>query len=101
MKYHKEVRMLNREKLDVKIKQRSNLFNWRGQFTPELVEYLLDEFSIRGDVILDPFSGSGTVLQEALKKDLSVYGFEINPGGIFDVPRGTNHYSRIAHRFSD
>jgi DNA modification methylase len=79
MKYHKENRVLNREKLDVRIKQRSNIFNWRGQFTPELVEYFLDEFSKPDDVILDPFSGSGTVLQEAVKKDLPVYGFEINP----------------------
>jgi len=71
--------MLRREKLDVKIKQRANIFNWRGQFTPELVEYLLDEFSAPDNVILDPFSGSGTVLQEALKKDLHAYGFEINP----------------------
>lgn len=71
--------MLNREKLDVKDKQRSNVFNWRGQFTPELIEYLLHQFAKPGDVVIDPFSGSGTVLQESLKKDLSTYGFEINP----------------------
>ncbi len=71
--------ILNKERLNVTNKQRSNLFNWRGQFTPELVEYLLNEFAKPGDVIIDPFSGSGTVLQESLKKDLNVYGFEINP----------------------
>lgn len=28
---------LDQEKLDVRIKTRSNPFNWRGQFTPELI----------------------------------------------------------------
>src|SRR5205085_10239019 len=60
-------------------KKRSNIFNWRGQFTPEFVEYLLKTFTKTGDHILDPFSGSGTVLQEAARLDLAATGFEINP----------------------
>lgn len=71
--------MLVADKLNVKKKIRSNLFNWRGQFTPQLVEYLLNEFSEAKDVILDPFAGSGTVLQESAKMDLDAYGCEINP----------------------
>lgn len=71
--------ILEQEKLDVAAKKRSNLFNWRGQFTPEFVEYLLQTFTKRGDYILDPFSGSGTVLQESARLDLAATGFEINP----------------------
>lgn len=71
--------ILTQTKLDVTDKKRSNLFNWRGQFTPEFVEYLLQEFSKSGDFIFDPFSGSGTVLLEASKLNLKVTGFEINP----------------------
>ena len=37
------VRTLDRQKLDVVNKTRSNIFGWRGQFTPEFVAYLLDE----------------------------------------------------------
>jgi DNA modification methylase len=69
----------NQEKLDVKFKTRSNPFNWRGQFTPEFIEYILTNFSKPGDLIFDPFSGSGTVLAEAARKDLQCYGYEINP----------------------
>src|SRR5690606_6243797 len=67
------------QKLDVKEKNSSNFFNWRGQFTPQFVEYLLNNFSKKGTRVLDPFSGSGTVLYESAKKDYECYGYEINP----------------------
>jgi DNA modification methylase len=70
---------LLQDKLDVSTKKRSNLFNWRGQFTPEFVEYILQNFTKKGDFVLDPFSGSGTVLQEASKLHLKATGIEINP----------------------
>jgi DNA modification methylase len=70
---------LAQEKLDVVMKKRSNLFNWRGQFTPEFVEYILQNFTREGDFILDPFSGSGTVLREAAWLGLQAVGIEINP----------------------
>ncbi|MCX6251878.1 MAG: DNA methyltransferase [Bacteroidetes bacterium] len=66
------------DRLDVKQKKRSNLFNWRGQFTPEFVEYLLEMFANPHSHVLDPFSGSGTVLQECARMNLQACGFEIN-----------------------
>lgn len=71
--------ILAQDKLNVATKKRSNLFNWRGQFTPEFVEYILQTFTNKGDFVLDPFSGSGTVLQEAARLDLKATGIEINP----------------------
>jgi len=65
--------------LDIEDKQRSNLFAWRGQFSPQLIECLLDAYCPRDAVILDPFAGSGTVLYEAAQKGMQAYGFEINP----------------------
>lgn len=70
---------LLQHKLDVTDKSRSNLFNWRAQFTPQFVDYILDNFAKAGYVVIDPFAGSGTVLQECSAKDLSCHGFEINP----------------------
>lgn len=70
---------LSQDKLNVTAKKRSNLFNWRGQFTPEFVEYILQTFTKQGDFVLDPFSGSGTVLQEAARLNLRATGLEINP----------------------
>jgi DNA modification methylase len=70
---------LNQAKLNVVDKTRSNIFNWRGQFTPEFVEYLLDSFAHDTDTTFDPFCGSGTVLLESARRNLSSIGFEINP----------------------
>jgi len=70
---------LVQDKLNVTTKKRSNLFNWRGQFTPEFVEYILQTFTKKGDFVLDPFSGSGTVLLEASRLDIKATGIEINP----------------------
>ena len=65
--------------LNIESKNRSNLFAWRGQFSPQLIECLLDAYCLPGSVVLDPFVGSGTVLFEAASKSLSAFGFEINP----------------------
>ncbi len=89
--------VLLQEKLDVIQKTRANIFNWRGQFTPQLIEYLLNHYSKSGDVIADPFAGSGTVLLESIGKDVSCFGFEINPAAyamskfysIANLERGT------------
>jgi hypothetical protein len=73
------VRTLDRQKLDVTNKTRSNIFGWRGQFTPEFVAYLLDEANGSTGLVIDPFCGSGTVLQECAIRNRAAHGFEINP----------------------
>ena len=65
--------------LNIEDKSRSNLFAWRGQFSPQLIETLIDAYCPRNATILDPFAGSGTVLYEASRMGLSAYGFELNP----------------------
>lgn len=65
--------------LDIEEKNRSNLFAWRGQFSPQLIECLLDAYCLPDSTLLDPFAGSGTVLYEAAAMSLSAFGFEINP----------------------
>ena len=44
--------VLEQAKLNVINKSRSSIFNWRGQFTPQFVEYILQKFSSEGDVIV-------------------------------------------------
>lgn len=65
--------------LNIEDKNRSNIFAWRGQFSPQLVECLLDSYCLPGSVVLDPFAGSGTVLLEAATMSLPAFGFEVNP----------------------
>lgn len=73
------VTRLEQAKLDVSRKTRANLFNWRGQFTPELIDYLLECYASPGAIVADPFAGSGTVLFECARRRLDTQGFEINP----------------------
>jgi len=70
---------LDQNKLNVSAKTRSNIFNWRGQFTPEFVEYIITTFGAKARSILDPFCGSGTVLLESARLGIVVTGFEVNP----------------------
>jgi SAM-dependent methyltransferase len=65
--------------LNIEEKHRANLFAWRGQFSPQLIECLLDAYCPIESIILDPFAGSGTVLYEAAMKSMQAFGFEINP----------------------
>lgn len=65
--------------LNAEDKDRANLFAWRGQFTPELVDALLDEYGPTKGCVLDPFVGSGTVLIESARHGLAAIGAEINP----------------------
>jgi DNA modification methylase len=67
------------ELLNITEKKRSNLFSWRGQFSPQLIEAIFEAYCLPNSVVLDPFLGSGTVLLEAGAFSLEAYGVEINP----------------------
>lgn len=74
-----DTKTISSARLDIVDKTRSNLFAWNGQFSPLLVQALLEAYSKRGDHVADPFLGSGTVLIEAGRQKLSAFGSEINP----------------------
>jgi len=70
---------LKKEMVDISDKKRSNLFTWRGQFSPQLIEALIENYASEDDVLYDPFCGSGTLLIEAASKNYTVFGTELNP----------------------
>lgn len=70
---------LSKRILNIEEKTRSNLFAWRGQFSPQLVQSLLSAYCPYGSTVVDPFAGSGTVLFEAARASLSAYAYEVNP----------------------
>lgn len=71
-----------RDFVNIEDKKRSNLFSWRGQFSPQLIEQILLHYASSGDVIFDPFLGSGTVLYESALLGFDASGCEINPAAV-------------------
>src|SRR5947199_10698470 len=83
------------DRLNIDNKERSNLFPWNGQFSPQLIEQLIQTYAGPQAFLLDPFLGSGTVLYEAGRFGLPAFGSEINPAafkmaatyGLINVPQ--------------
>lgn len=64
--------------LNIANKYKSNPLPWNGQFSPQLVQILLNQYSKKNDTVFDPFLGSGTTLLEAGELKRQAYGTEIN-----------------------
>lgn len=75
----REVFKFDQSKLNIEARSRRSRLPWRGQFSPELVDYIMDVVCPNSQTFLDPFCGSGTVLYEAFSKGKSAWGVEINP----------------------
>src|SRR5919109_2723053 len=50
-----------------------------AKFIPQLAARLIKENSQVGELVCDPFMGSGTTLVEAIVNDRRTYGTDINP----------------------
>ena len=74
-----DTKTIPQDRLNIDNKERCNLFPWNGQFSPQLIEQFLRSYAKAGSFILDPFSGSGTVLYEAGRFGYPAFGAEINP----------------------
>lgn len=70
---------LDQARLNIAVRSRTSRLPWRGQFAPELIEYLMHSVCRDSRTFMDPFCGSGTVLFEAINRGCSARGSEINP----------------------
>lgn len=59
------------------------LFRFPAKFHPPVVRTLIERYSKRGDRILDPFCGSGTLLVEAATAGRAATGLDVDPLAVF------------------
>lgn len=52
---------------------------YHGNFIPQIPNQLIQRYTKKDDVILEPFMGSGTTLFECEKLNRKYIGFDINP----------------------
>lgn len=50
-----------------------------AKFIPQIVDKLIQEYTVQGDTVLDPFGGCGTTLVESKLNGRRSIGFDINP----------------------
>jgi hypothetical protein len=74
---------ISQKSLNIENKERSNPLSWNGQFSPQLVEVLLEKYAPDGALVLDPFAGSGTLLNEAAARNLGGIAADINPAACY------------------
>lgn len=55
------------------------IHSYPAMMPPPVARRLLHELTEEGDIVLDPFCGSGTVLAEALLLNRAAVGYDINP----------------------
>lgn len=56
-----------------------NIHSYTAKMIPQISRYLIERFSEKDDLVLDPFCGSGTTLLEACLLERNAVGIDINP----------------------
>lgn len=82
---------------------RHKIHPYPAMLHPLLVDFLIDKYAKEGDVIFDPFCGSGVTLVQSGIKGYKSIGIDINPLALLIAKTKTQRYvkKRLLEEFSD
>ncbi|MGP6220088.1 DNA methyltransferase [Caldiplasma sukawensis] len=69
-----------------------------GNFIPQIPEQMMLRYTKKGDLVFDPFAGSGTTILAALKLGRDACGIEINP---ITAEKAKESISRVIKKVND
>lgn len=74
---------INRQSVSFQLNKNDNIHSWlkyKEGFSAQLVNMLLDEMGVGvGDIVMDPFIGSGTTAVECKRRGINSIGYDIMP----------------------
>ena len=76
------------------LRGRHRIHPYPAMLHPLLVNFLIDVYGREGDVVFDPFCGSGVTLLQAAVKGHESIGFDINPMAVLIARAKTTTYQK-------
>lgn len=73
---------------------RADLHPYPAKFPGWAIRPLIERYSKPGELVLDPFCGSGTTLVESRRLSRNAVGIELNPVGVLVSRTRSQHYSK-------
>ena len=67
----------------------------------DVIREYIQTFSKKGDIVCDPFCGSGVMIGEAIRLERKAVGVDINPVSIFITRNTLKHVSNIDRIFEE
>ena len=80
--------------LDRATRRVHSLDRYPAKMIPQMAWFLIESVSKPGDVVLDPFCGTGTVVRESLALDRNAIGLDVNPLATLITRAKVGCYSR-------
>src|SRR5690554_2360914 len=85
--------ILDKAKQNKRLKLHS-FHRYYGKLIPAIPQAFIKEFTKEGDLVFDPFTGSGTTALEALASNRNFIGVEVNPLSVLITRAKTNVYDK-------
>jgi len=71
----------------------NRLHPYLGKYIPQLVEVFLRKYFVKGQTVIDPFSGSGTTLVQANELEINSIGYDISGFNVLLTQAKTAKYN--------